>query len=262
MAHTSGSFPSAAAYADGVVGGTAAPFSWSDLESSAFARLPELHRAVAAAGADLDRTRTRRDHALSAGWLLLLFAPLALPLLAILAVKHEDSAVLLHSAVALICAGHIALRAMEWRRTRSGGTRATDQEAVLAAFETAFAAVSAGIYAVAATVTPSPGLWLLCAGQAAVAAMCVVSIRVTRQAAVRGVPTSQRPAFEDVLALVSGLDEHDRTALLADLHTALERLADAGVITAAQHDEAHRAPLGSLARRLWALERSPARQTR
>ncbi|MDX2852321.1 hypothetical protein [Actinacidiphila glaucinigra] len=42
MAHTSGSFPSAAAYADGVVGGTAAPFSWSDLESSAFARLPEL----------------------------------------------------------------------------------------------------------------------------------------------------------------------------------------------------------------------------
>ncbi|MFB7289284.1 hypothetical protein [Actinacidiphila glaucinigra] len=245
-----------------MVGGTGAPFSWSDLESSAFTRLPELHKAVKAAGADLDHTKTRRDHALSAGWLVLLFAPLALPLLAILAVRHEDSAVLLHVAIALICAGHIALRAMEWRRTRSGGTRATDQEAVLASFETAFAAVSAGIYAVAAGVTPSPGLWLLCAAQAAVAAMCVVSIRVTRKAAGRGVPTSQRPAFEDVLALVSALDDNDRTALLADLHLALERLADAGVITPAQYDEAHRAPLGSLARRLWALERSPARQTR
>ncbi|MFE0631937.1 hypothetical protein ACFW3D_33910 [Streptomyces sp. NPDC058864] len=262
MAHPSGAFPSAAAYADDVVTGAAAPFRWRDLESGAFARLPGLHKAVAAAGADLDRTRTGRDHALAACWLVFLFAPLALPLLAILAVRHEDAAVPLDVAIGLISAGHIALRAREWRRTRTGGPRPSSQEVVLAAFEAVFATVSAGLFAVAAAVMSSPGRWLLCAVQAVVAAMCVVSILVTRRAAERGVPTSLRPAFEDVMALVSELDEQDRSAVRADLDLALERLADAGVISPSQLDEAHRAPLGSLARRLWALERSPARQAR
>ncbi|MEU4097425.1 hypothetical protein [Streptomyces sp. NPDC026673] len=245
-----------------MVSGTTAPFTWSDLESSAFARLPELHKVVAAAGADLDRTKTRWDHALAAGWLVFLFAPLALPLLAILAVKDEDAAIPLLAAIGLICAVHIALRAKEWQRTRTSGPRVSPQEVVLAAFEAAFATVSAAICAVAATVTASPGRWLACAGQVAVAAVCVVSIRVAKQAAARGVPTFLRPAFEDVMALISELDEHDRTTVHADLDLALTRLADAGVINQSQLDEAHRAPLGSLARRLWALERSPARQAR
>ncbi|MEU2113278.1 hypothetical protein [Streptomyces sp. NPDC019507] len=58
------------------------------------------------------------------------------------------------------------------------------------------------------------------------------------------------------------MDEHDRTTVRADLGLTLERLADAGVISRPRLDEARRAPLGSLARRLRALERSPARQAR
>ncbi|MEU6708726.1 hypothetical protein [Streptomyces wuyuanensis] len=262
MTRPSGSFPSAADYADGVAGGTVAPFRWRDLESSAFARLPELHKAVEASGADLDRTRTGWDHARAAGWLLVLFAPLALPLPVILAVKHADAEGWLYGAAGLISAAHIALRAAEWRRTRTTGPRATPQEAVLAAFEAVFATVSAGLVAVAAVLTPSVGRWLVCAGLAAVAAACVVSIRVARRAAARGVPASLRPDYEEVVALVAELDEDDRAAVRADLDLALERLAGAGVISRSQLAEAHRAPLGSLARRLWALERSPARQAR
>ncbi|MFD9214362.1 hypothetical protein ACFVY9_14870 [Streptomyces sp. NPDC059544] len=89
-----------------------------------------------------------------------------------------------------------------------------------------------------------------------------MSIRVARQAAGRGVPTSLRPAYEEVVARVAELDEPDRTAVRADLELALERLADAGVISRPRLDEARPAPLGSPARRLWALERSPAHQAR
>ncbi|MFD9214361.1 hypothetical protein ACFVY9_14865 [Streptomyces sp. NPDC059544] len=89
---------------------------------------------------------------------------MVLPQLVILAVKHEDAEFWLHGANGLICAAHIALRAAEWRRTRTTGPRATAQEVALAAFEAVFATVSAGLVAVAAVVTPWPGRWLLCAG--------------------------------------------------------------------------------------------------
>ncbi|MFD5424386.1 hypothetical protein [Streptomyces sp. NPDC127084] len=261
MASPPGSFSSAAAYADSVVR-AAAPFRWSELESSAFSRLPDLHEVVAAAGADLDRTRNGMDHARDAGWLLVLFAPLALPLLVILAVKYGETELWLSGIAGLISAAHIALRAAEWRRTRAGGPRATPQEVVLAVFEAVFAAVSAGLVAVAATMAASPWRWLLCAGLASVVAVCLVSVRVAKQAAERGVPTSRRPAFEEVVSLVAEMSEQDRAAVRDDLDLALERLAEAGVISGAQLAEAHRSPLGSLARRLWAWERSPARQTR
>ncbi|MEI5007384.1 hypothetical protein RB196_08525 [Streptomyces sp. PmtA] len=123
---------------------------------------------------------------------------MVLPLLVILAVKHEDAEFWLHGANGLICAAHIALRAAEWRRTRPPGH-----------------------------------------GE-----------------------TSLRPAYEEVVARVAELDEPDRTAVRADLGLALERLADAGVISRSRLDEVRPAPLGSPARRLRALERSPARQAR
>ena len=259
MAQPSISFSSAAAYVDGVVGGAVAPFRWSDLESSAFARLPDLHRVVVAAGADLDHTENWFDHARAAGWLLVLFAPLTLPPLTGLALG--DAGAWLY-VVGLISAAHIAMRLREWRRTWTGGPRVTTQEALLAVFNAGFAAVSAGMAAVAAVVKSSPGYWLLCAGLAALALVCAVSFHVAKRAAKRGVPEFSRAAYAEVLALVAELDELDRVAVRADLDRALGRLADAGVISRAQLDEAHGAPLGSLARRIWALERSPARQAR
>ncbi|WP_432043094.1 hypothetical protein [Streptomyces cadmiisoli] len=262
MSPTSGSFSSAAAYAEGVVDGAVSSFRWSDLESSAFGRVPELREAAVAAGADLDRTRTGWDHALDAGWLVALFAPLALPVLTIFAVRDGDAAVALYGVIGLISAVHIVLRVREWRQTRAGRTRATAQEVVLALFEAVFAAVSAGVLAVAASVEPSLGRWSLCAGQVAVAVVCVVSVRVARQAASRGVPTAVRPAYEEFIARVAELDDDDRVAIQADLNCALDRLSDAGVISPAQLAEAHRAPLGSLVRRLWVLQQSPARQAR
>ncbi|WP_432073159.1 hypothetical protein [Streptomyces wuyuanensis] len=58
------------------------------------------------------------------------------------------------------------------------------------------------------------------------------------------------------------MDEDDRAAVRADLDLAQERLAGAGVTGRSRLAEAHRAPLGSLARLPRALERSPARRAR
>ncbi|MFJ5779812.1 hypothetical protein [Streptomyces sp. NPDC093094] len=259
---TTGSSSTAAAYAEAVVNGVIVPLRWSDLESSAFGRVPEVYEAAVAAGADLDRDRTGWDHARDAAWLAVLFAPLALPVLTVFAVKDADDAAGLYGVIGLISAAHVLLRVLERRRTRTGGPRATARETLLAGFEACFATISAGILAAASLAEQSWWLWSLCGVQIAVTVSCVVSVRTARKAAGRGVPAVARPPFEEFIARVADLDEHDRAAIHADLSAALDRLEDAGFVSPSELAEARRAPLGSLARRLWALERSAARQAR
>ncbi|WAZ26574.1 hypothetical protein STRCI_008168 [Streptomyces cinnabarinus] len=252
----------AAAYAEAVVNGVIAPLRWSDLESSAFGRVPEVYEAAVAAGADLDRDRRGWDHALDAAWLAVLFAPLALPVLTIFAVKDADDAANLYGVIGLISAAHLLLRVLEWQRTRTGRARATARETLLAGFEACFALISAGLLAAASWAEQSWWLWSLCGVQIAVTVSCVVSVPMAQQAARRGVPVVARPAFEEFAARVAALDDDDRAAIQADLNTALDCLEDAGFVSPPELAEARRAPLGSLARRLWVLERSAARQAR
>ncbi|MER6678063.1 hypothetical protein [Streptomyces sp. NPDC000983] len=231
----------AAAYAEAVVNGAIAPLRWSDLESSAFGRVPEVYEAAVASGADLARTRTGRDHARDAAWLAALFAPLALPVLTIFAVEDADDAAGLYGVIVLVSAAHLLLRVREWQRFRSGGAGGTAREMLLAGFEAGFAVISAGLLAAAAWTEQSWWLWTLCAVQVAVAASCVVSVRTARRAAGRGVPTMARPPFEEFTARVAGLDEGDRAAIRADLGIALDRLEDAGLVSPLELTEARRA---------------------
>ena len=82
--------PGATGYAERVVTGHAGTFNWSDLEAHAFAGYPSVHAALAAAGAEFAPGAARVEHSRSIGMLLLMLAPLLLPLVVILGGRFEE----------------------------------------------------------------------------------------------------------------------------------------------------------------------------
>lgn len=187
---------------------------------------------------------------------------MVLPLPVLLAVELDAAEPWLYALTAAFALAHTVLRMGEWRRVATGGPAPTAQEAMLAVFEAVLGVVAAGLVAAAAVYTSAPGRWFVFAALVVMTLACIVSVVVARRASKHGVSTSARSPHDAVVVALSALDERARQGVGGDLASALDRLVESGVIDPDAREAALRAPLGGLARRMWALERAASHAPR
>ncbi len=244
----------ASAYARDVVAGRR-PLRWSELEARAFGSFPDQLAAITVANGDL-AGGSSRERARSFAAFAVMFAPLLLPPIVILAVRFPSAQGWWFAAAAAIALAHTGFRVLEWRRAAGSGPAPTAQEALLAVFEIVFGLIAGIIVVVATIFVAAPGGWLVAAALLVMCIACVVSIVVAKRAASSARTGVVQTSFERSVDSVAHLADAERSAIAAELTEAVDVLASAGVIDGERRAQALEAPLGGLARRMWAIDQA------
>ena len=235
-----------------------ADFSWPSLERRAFRSRP----AVADA---LDRAEAERIDAPppGSGWgrllaavpaFVVLLAPVLAPGIIIAFGRGADARVGAVTVAGVLAVAHVAMRVREWVRLGRGIPVGTPREALLAAISVPFGLLATVLAGMVAATDASPATWASVAALAAMTICCVVAVPVLRRRGEAGARHFRPRPDSAVRAAVASLDPSERDAVAADLATALAVLAERGVISDVERDDALRAPLAGLARRARAGE--------
>ena len=247
--------PTATEYAR-AVSGDAGRFDWTEFERSLLSRRADLLGSWESALRDL-RAPRRASAWRGAGVFVLSILPFVVPGLLVIAIRTDQPLTGWLAAALVLSLAHVVFRLAQLRAARRGAAPDAPQGLVLAGVSVGFAVLAAVLAALIAMQRPQPLAWPAAVAAVAMAAVLVTWVVAERRRS-RAAGTADAAPGDAVGALRAAVDRlapNDRVAIERDRDDALELLVRNGVVSDDERREAADAPLGGIARRVWAAER-------